>query len=417
MPNEPTKSANDEATLAVPGILCVSPTSSGQSVVFLGSAAGWMVPTGILRWERELSFMARTAMTAELAKELHATLPLEQIAPKRFAMAKRAVEASPFLPLSSNLVDDVRKAGVRVHTVGVDRVSSGFYYFAEGGSREALRVQGNLVEMLSPSVNASSSNADINALLEGLIDRLLSSLSDGILSELAVELANALPRLTKDGTGLVDTDLEDFDARARDLADRSARFDAAARELALAIASAERAGESRVPVALYGEARREPSVALDVLVMGKPLQLPPRSRWLVTGAPRDTVRAPAAYSPRPVAPAMPALNVERTARVAEPPSKSAPVTTAASPSTATAVPAATVAVATKQEASATRQEASATKQEASAAPNPEPSATPAAVSAQERDRRPASSRRASLTPIFLLLAFAASVYFLWHDLQ
>jgi hypothetical protein len=409
MPNEPTKSTNDEAALAVPGILCVSPTSSGQSVVLLGSAAGWMVPTGILRWERELSFIAGAAMTAELAKEVHATLPLEQIAPKRFAMAKRAVEASPFLPLSGNLVDDVRKAGVRVHTVGVDRVSSGFYYFAEGGSREPFRVQGNLVEMLSPSVNASSSNADINALLDGLIDRLLSALSDGVLSELAVELANALPRLTKDGTGLVDTDLEDFDARARDLADRSARFDSAARELASAIASAERARESRVPVALYGEARREPSVPLDVLVMGKPLHLPPRARWLVTGAPRDTVQAPAAHSPRPVAPAMPALDVEKPARVVEPPPKSATVTTAAKPSTATAVPAAAPAFATRHEASATKHEASAL--------TPEPTATAAAVSAQERDPGPASSRRVSLTPVFLLLAFAASVYFLWHDLQ
>lgn len=182
------------------GVLFVGaagPTGSGRSEVRTGPAAGWMVPRGISDWERELSFVPRASMTAELASALKATPPEAQIAPKRFPMARRAVDASPLLALSGNLAQEARDQGVRVHTVGVDCVSGDFYYFEEGGERPPLRVQGNLVEMLAPSLTGSSTNAEIATLLEGLIDCLLVSLSDGVVSELSVELADALPRLSE----------------------------------------------------------------------------------------------------------------------------------------------------------------------------------------------------------------------------
>src|SRR5580698_816763 len=122
MPEDRDSKSND-AILAVGGLLFVGAPASGRSVVWVGPAAGWTVPRGIAQWERELSFVARSGMTPGLASALRATLPDAQIAPKRYPGAKKAVDAAPFLALSSNLVDDVRAQGLRVHTVGVDRVS------------------------------------------------------------------------------------------------------------------------------------------------------------------------------------------------------------------------------------------------------------------------------------------------------
>ena len=289
MPDPPDNRAREEEVL-VPGVLSVTPTPSGRSDVRIGAAAGWMVPRGIVHWERELSFIARSQMTADLARALRATQPYEQIAPKRFPFASRATEQSPILGICANLVADVRQHGVRVHTVGVDRVSSGFYYFAEGGTRDPVRVQGSLVEMLSPSLTGSSTNAEISSLLEDLIDRLLSSLSEGDVSELSVELADALPRLSRDGTGLAGTDIDAFDGTASVHAERSQRWTSTAGELAEILAAATRRGQTLVTVPLYGESRREVRPALEIQIDGKLLTLPEHAHWTVSGRPREEVK-------------------------------------------------------------------------------------------------------------------------------
>src|ERR1035438_8704264 len=113
-----------DTSVAVAGVLYVGPmpyARSGQAAanavnrangasgataangIWVGPAAGWRAPRGIHQWERELSFVPRASMTAALASALRATLPAEQIAPKRFPMAAKAVEASPLLGISSNL--------------------------------------------------------------------------------------------------------------------------------------------------------------------------------------------------------------------------------------------------------------------------------------------------------------------------
>jgi hypothetical protein len=286
MPEDRDESKSSEPILAVPGVLYVGAVASGRRPVLVGPAAGWMVPRGIAQWERELSFVRRVVLTPEFATALRATRPADQIAPKRFPLAKRAVDESPLLPIASNLVHDARAQGVRVHTVGVDRVSGDFFYFEEGGELEAVRVQGNLVEMLAPSLAPSSTNAEIATLLDGLIDRLLASLSGGVVSELAVELADALPRLSRDGTGMAGVDLEAFEARAAAFAGRAAQWEAEARRIPAALAQAGRQSQRTAAVALFGEARQDGRPAIDVLVAGKTLKLPERPRWTVTGEPR-----------------------------------------------------------------------------------------------------------------------------------
>ncbi len=291
---------SDDETLAVPGIVCVTPTASGRKIVYTGASAGWMVPRGIMGWAREIAVIARSDASI-LVSALKATQPHEQIAPKKFPMAKRAADVSPLLALSSSLAGEARDRGVRVHTVGVDRVSAGFYYFGEGGTDAPIRAQGNLIEMLAPSLVPSSTNAEIQALLDSLIDRLLRELSGGVVGEADIELANALPRFAKDGTGLEESDLEAFDKSARVLSLESAHLDSGARELVAALAEATRRGQKAVtPIALYGEARLDSRAALRVKVGDKTLQLAAQTFWTVNGNPREEVTGAVATPPIPV---------------------------------------------------------------------------------------------------------------------
>ncbi len=306
MPIDAESLPNAESTVAVPGVLCVTPLTSGGNLVHLGPAAGWMVPRGLLRWERELSFMARADMTSQLGQTLRATLPHEQIPPKKLPLSYRAVEASPFLALTPKVASEARKQGLRVHTVGVDRVSAGFFYLAEGGGGPPVHAEGNLVEMLAPSLKASATNAEIAALQDGLVDRLLAHYSDGVLSELAVELADALPRLSNDGTGLAGTQLEVFELQVRALSGRSQKWEASARDIAEALQAAAAKSERTARVPLYGEARQQMMRQLKVQIGDDTVTLPARYRWTVMGQPREELKsaerpqpAPAVQIPQP----------------------------------------------------------------------------------------------------------------------
>jgi hypothetical protein len=297
MSSAPT--APDDEVLAVPAVVCVTPEPPERKRVRVGAAAGWMVPKGIMDWSHEISLVTRADVPA-IVSATRATQAHEQIAPKKFPMAKRASEASPLLPIATSLSAAAREAGVRVHTVGVDRVSAEFYYLAEGGSQQPVRVQGNLFEMLTPSLGLSAGNAEILSHVNGLIDRLLVEMSGGLFGELEVELANALPRLSRDATGLEGTSLDTFDAAARSLTIESAHLDQAARELVGALAAASRAGSMSARVPLYGEALRSSRPALQVLIGGKLVKLPAQLLWTVTGPAREDVKGVSPEPPKAV---------------------------------------------------------------------------------------------------------------------
>src|SRR5579859_7422119 len=112
------KRANEETAPAVAGVIQITPLLSGDSYVRLGPAAGWLTPRGIQRWEREIFLVARADMTPALARALRATLPLEQIAPKKYPRAHRAAELAPLVAIAPNLAAETRAQGVRVHNVG-----------------------------------------------------------------------------------------------------------------------------------------------------------------------------------------------------------------------------------------------------------------------------------------------------------
>ena len=66
---------------------------------------------------------------------------------------------------------------VRVHTIGVDRVTSSFYYLAEGGGEDQIRIEGDLVQSVGAMLGERADNAAIERVLDGLPDRLLRALS------------------------------------------------------------------------------------------------------------------------------------------------------------------------------------------------------------------------------------------------
>lgn len=271
-----------ESELGVPSVLYVAATAgTAGHLVAWGPSVGWMTPQGIVGWEREVSVVARDAVTAELKEELGATLPEEQIAAAKLPLTARAAKASPLVGVTRSLVEKLVAKGVRVHTVGFDKVSSGFYYFAEGGSAEPVRVDGSLFDMIAPALGAGS-NADVDRLLDGLIDRLVTQLSgESKLTEAALELAAALPKLTVDNTGLADCDLEAFEKKAAALESGSDKHAGLARSVAEALAAAGTNDKVKVP--LYGEARREVLPAMEVEAGGKMIALPAKNRWLVSG--------------------------------------------------------------------------------------------------------------------------------------
>jgi len=294
--------STQDLTLAVPGVVHVGKTDTPEGgVVSIGQAAGYIAPQGIREWSHELSVIARKDLTDTLREQLGVTLPEHRIAKSRHPLAYRAAETSPLLAVISEIAPQLVEKGVRVHTIGFDRVTGGFMYFAEGGTEEPVRIHGDLLEMLEPALAGGSSNEDIERYLERFVDRLLQHFSKGVLTELGVELANALPRLATDARGLQGVDLDAFEAEAGANAEKSKQHEEGGKKLADALAAANGSGSVKVP--LFGEAKGSTQPAMEIVVAGSPMTLPARTVWTVSGTIREEAKpAPAPVSvPKPVA--------------------------------------------------------------------------------------------------------------------
>src|SRR6476619_5470110 len=137
--------SSELTSLSVPGVVSVT-RSTG--VVETGVAAGWIATPGIKEWSQELSLIARADLTDALRDELGLTMPEYRIAKGRHPHAFRAASSLPLLAVTSDMVPKLIEKGVRVHTVGFDRVTGGFIYFAKGGKGENLEIHGDLLEII-----------------------------------------------------------------------------------------------------------------------------------------------------------------------------------------------------------------------------------------------------------------------------
>ncbi len=288
-------------SLALPGVLFVGEDERARLVAHLGPAAGWMVPKGVLGWSSEVSVVLREALTEDVRREAKIVMPEEQIPQARMPLSHQAALKSPLVAVSSRLTQKLTDAGIRVHTVGADRVTSSFYYIGEGGTEPMVRAEGDLVAAVGAMLGERADNAAIERVLDGLVDRLVRSLSKDRITELSLELAAALPRASADGTGLQDVDLESFEKDLSELVATSEKYQAALQEIATKIGDTN---ERKVEIPLYVDARKSSQGPFDLEVSTEKVPLGTHDRWLLTGPLTEpTKKAP---EPAPVAKAEPA---------------------------------------------------------------------------------------------------------------
>jgi hypothetical protein len=281
-------------SLALPGVLFVGEDDRSRLVAHLGAAAGWMIPKGILSWSHEVSVVEKGDLKEDIRREAKIVLPEEQIPKGRMPLSHQAALASPLVAVSSRLTQKLVDAGIRVHTVGADRVTSSFYYIAEGGGEEPVRVEGDLVAAVGAMLGERADNAAIERVLDGVADRLVRSLSKGRVMELALELAAALPRAAADGSGMQDVDLEGFEKELSTLVGASEKYGAYLKEIAAKLSVAT---DRKVEIPLYGDARKLSQGAFDITVGDRTVSLVTHERWLATGPLTEPTR-PAKSEPR-----------------------------------------------------------------------------------------------------------------------
>ena len=288
--------------LVLPGVLFVGEDDRARIVAHTGPAAGWHVPRGILGWSTEVSVVARDALTEEIRRTTKLVMPEEQIPRARMPLTAQAAQKSPLVAVSSKLAPKLVESGIRVHTVGVDRVTSSFYYLAEGGGEDPIRIEGDLVQSVGAMLGERADNAAIERVLDGLPDRLLRALSKDRVSELTIELAAALPRAAADGSGTHELDLDAFEKALSDLVGNGEKYAKIAQEIAGKLAETN---ERRVEVPLFGEARKVSQGPFDIAVGEGRVSLPTYERWVMTApvgaAATAAAGAGVASTPRPSA--------------------------------------------------------------------------------------------------------------------
>src|SRR5882672_9137894 len=284
-----------EASLIVPGLIHVGGHEGldGAALVQVGAAVGWTMPKGIHTWRRELSVVLKEDLNPALCSALGVVLPEAQGDEQSVPRARKAAQICNLVAVEGEIAEKLVAKGTRVHTVGFDSVSNGFFYMSKGGSAPARRIQGALIEMIAPSLT-DGTNEEIEAYLDGLIDRFVSELTDGVLSEAQLELADALPPLgPKDRAAA--TKLQELEGWLILVSTRSGKHEGEARKLVETLRSATMRGTESTPIPLLGEAQRVAQGELMVeFIDGDAgqkghLTLPTRSRWFVTGKPTQSM--------------------------------------------------------------------------------------------------------------------------------
>jgi hypothetical protein len=267
-------------------------------VLHLGPATGWVALKGLSAWSREISVASKADVSDALCRDLGVALPEAHPEAAKLGNARRAAQASTLVAVESSLVDRLVAKGVRVHTIGSDRITGGFYYFAKGGKAEPVRVQGNLVDMIAPALTASADNAALEACLDGVIGRILAELSGGSISESPIELAAALPSLGESASEAA-AKLQTLEGYLVLAAMRASKYEERARSVVETLGQAARLGKDSVNVPLFGDAVRAAQAELEIEYADgesgtrRTLKLPERRRWLVTGFRSETIPPPA----------------------------------------------------------------------------------------------------------------------------
>ncbi|HQP37004.1 MAG TPA: hypothetical protein PLI95_17590, partial [Polyangiaceae bacterium] len=243
-----------------------------------------MTSNGVLAWTREVCVCQRKDLSRELVASASAVLPEDRLIGMPFPKTIAALHASPLIAVSNSVGEVLAKNGVRVHTLGIDHVSGGIYYFAEGGDSPPKRVQGDLYAAIRHSLVGDLDSSELDRFLDGIMDRMLALFSDGALSEHAVELAALLPPICEASEELEDLDTIEASLSAADDGDDHA----AAKVLETSIVDPSRPAESVRFSSPWGTVDLEVQDALVLELMdgdegkAKFFVLPKRERWLLS---------------------------------------------------------------------------------------------------------------------------------------
>ena len=270
--------------LTVGGVVYVGrPDSKRRSTLHVGKHVGWFPAQGIRTWTKEASVVKKSDLTPALLSELGAKLPEDVARAAKSNDAANAAAAASLVAIEPELVKKLVAKGVRVYSIGCDRTTGGIHFFAEGGNEPEVRLQGDLVSMVAPTLPDTASNADIDDAAETVIDRLLSELTGGALSELEVELAEALPKL---GEADPRETLQTFEGYMLLGKARSDKYAKQANAIASALDAAQKAGQASTAVDLFDEATLETQEAITLVLNAsgedREIKLPARNRWITT---------------------------------------------------------------------------------------------------------------------------------------
>ncbi len=281
--------------LTVGGVVFVGrPDTKRRSALHVGRHVGWFPAPGIRTWTKEVSVVKKSAITPQLQKELGVTLPEEAARARGLADTVKAAESCSLVAVTTELAPTLIAKGLRVYSIGCDRITGGIYFFADGGSEGPMRLQGDLISMVAPNLPDGATNNEIEDVVESVIDRLVSQLSAGLLNELEVELAEALPKLGEENP--LET-LQTFEGYMLLGKSRSEKYAAQGAAIAKALETARKGGHASAKIELFEEAFSETQapLALSMNAAGADnvIKLPARTRWITTHELAPSIRPPA----------------------------------------------------------------------------------------------------------------------------
>ena len=149
-----------------------------------GALAGWRPARGIHDWKRQVVVTDKSDLPEEMRPELRL---------QSYPRLRQAALACPVVALPPVTKPSLLRMGRRVYDIAWHRVTSGGYLGAEGGGRPAVGIGGELYALPIHSVDGKPppdepSDDDVFP----SVDQMLRAISDGELSEEAVELATEL---------------------------------------------------------------------------------------------------------------------------------------------------------------------------------------------------------------------------------
>jgi hypothetical protein len=283
----------------VPGVLYVDPATT----LHIGPHAG-IVPSEehVDQWQCEVHLVVKASLDEAMRKAAGMQLPEEVIdavaAPVSHRLALRAELVAVRPPTFATLI----AAGAQGYVVRHDRTDGTFGVRREGPGRSPAELSHRLSALTTREIERATLAKDPDAaeslheaMLDGLIDRLLRHVSDGTVDEssvvLALELALAIEptfftppsrssraRLRTTPTTAVPA----LEALASQIVERGREHEATAAKIADALTSAA-PDVDLVSIPVYETARRLRIPALTLVTRaGEPfVSLPAYTRWVV----------------------------------------------------------------------------------------------------------------------------------------